>query len=122
MTLNEIVLLIERARTGDRPAFGELVLRFQPAVYAVALARLHGTSHVAKALPTRVMMDVVFATSPRTWVRKLGCHGCLGEWRFPATGRFRRTSILQVITPARRPHRLPRRQSGPGVNRDALSR
>jgi len=40
MTLNEIVLLIERARGGDRQAFGELVLRFQPAVYAVALARL----------------------------------------------------------------------------------
>jgi RNA polymerase sigma-70 factor (ECF subfamily) len=40
MTLNEIVLLIERARAGDRQAFGELVLRFQPAVYAVALARL----------------------------------------------------------------------------------
>jgi RNA polymerase sigma-70 factor (ECF subfamily) len=39
MTLNEIVLLIERARDGDRQAFGELVLRFQPAVYAVALAR-----------------------------------------------------------------------------------
>src|SRR5205085_9437843 len=36
----EIVLLIERARGGDRQAFGELVLRFQPAVYAVALARL----------------------------------------------------------------------------------
>src|SRR5437016_4226678 len=40
MTLNEITLLIERAQAGDRPAFGELVQRFQPAVYAVALARL----------------------------------------------------------------------------------
>jgi RNA polymerase sigma-70 factor, ECF subfamily len=40
MTWNEIVLLIERARLGDRHAFGELVQRFQPAVYAVALARL----------------------------------------------------------------------------------
>jgi hypothetical protein len=36
MTLNEISSLIERARAGDRPAFGELVERFQPAVYAVA--------------------------------------------------------------------------------------
>jgi len=34
------VLIIERARLGDRQAFGELVVRFQPAVYAVALARL----------------------------------------------------------------------------------
>jgi RNA polymerase sigma-70 factor (ECF subfamily) len=40
MTWNEILLIIERARLGDREAFGELVQRFQPAVYAVALARL----------------------------------------------------------------------------------
>src|SRR5437764_872941 len=40
MTWNEITCLIERAQTGERAAFGELVERFQPAVYAVALARL----------------------------------------------------------------------------------
>jgi RNA polymerase sigma-70 factor, ECF subfamily len=40
MSWNEIIALIERARGGDRAAFGELVERFQPAVYAVALARL----------------------------------------------------------------------------------
>ena len=48
MTLNEIVLLIERARSGDRPAFGELVLRFQPAVYAVALARLRDVNEAVE--------------------------------------------------------------------------
>jgi RNA polymerase sigma-70 factor, ECF subfamily len=48
MTVNEIVLLIERARTGDRPAFGELVLRFQPAVYAVALARLRDVNEAGE--------------------------------------------------------------------------
>ena len=40
MTWNEILNLVERAREGDRAAYGELVTRFQPAVYAVALARL----------------------------------------------------------------------------------
>jgi RNA polymerase sigma-70 factor, ECF subfamily len=40
MTLNEVLDLVERARDGDRAAYGELVCRFQPSVYAVALARL----------------------------------------------------------------------------------
>ena len=40
MTWNEILHLVERAQAGDREAYGELVTRFQPAVYAVALARL----------------------------------------------------------------------------------
>src|SRR5260370_193272 len=40
MIWDEIFALIARAQVGDREAFGELVKRFQPAVYAVALARL----------------------------------------------------------------------------------
>ncbi len=40
MSWDEIFALIARAQNGDRGAFGELVQRFQPAVYAVALARL----------------------------------------------------------------------------------
>jgi RNA polymerase sigma-70 factor (ECF subfamily) len=48
MTVNEIVLLIERAQAGDRQAFGELVLYFQPAVYAVALARLRDVNEAVE--------------------------------------------------------------------------
>src|SRR5262249_33700714 len=40
MTWDEITILVNRARAGDRQAYGELVERFQPTVYAVALARL----------------------------------------------------------------------------------
>jgi RNA polymerase sigma-70 factor (ECF subfamily) len=40
MSTNEIIDLVSKAQTGDRTAYGELVERFQPTVYAVALARL----------------------------------------------------------------------------------
>src|SRR5438874_11001023 len=40
MSWTEIKSLVERAQAGDRTAYGELVERFQPTVYAVALARL----------------------------------------------------------------------------------
>jgi RNA polymerase sigma-70 factor (ECF subfamily) len=40
MIWTEIKELVERAQAGDRVAYGELVERFQPTVYAVALARL----------------------------------------------------------------------------------
>jgi RNA polymerase sigma-70 factor (ECF subfamily) len=40
MTWTELTTLVERARAGDRAAYGELIERFQPTVYAIALARL----------------------------------------------------------------------------------
>ena len=40
MTWDEIAILVDRARSGDRSAYGELVVRFQPTVYALALVRL----------------------------------------------------------------------------------
>src|SRR5215469_9374333 len=40
MTWIEITSLVEKARAGDRAAYGELIERFQPTVYAVALSRL----------------------------------------------------------------------------------
>src|SRR5919199_540931 len=40
MSWNEITVLVERAKTGDREAYGELVSRFQNSVYAMALSRV----------------------------------------------------------------------------------
>jgi RNA polymerase sigma-70 factor (ECF subfamily) len=40
MIWNEITNVVERAQAGDRAAYGELVERFQPTVYALAMARL----------------------------------------------------------------------------------
>lgn len=40
MSWTEISSVVEQAQRGDRAAYGQLVERFQPTVYAVALARL----------------------------------------------------------------------------------
>jgi RNA polymerase sigma-70 factor (ECF subfamily) len=40
MIWNDITALVERARSGDRAAYGDLIERFQPTVYALALSRL----------------------------------------------------------------------------------
>ncbi|MBY0456270.1 MAG: sigma-70 family RNA polymerase sigma factor [Gemmataceae bacterium] len=40
MSWTEITVLVEKAKTGDREAYGELVTRFQSSVYAMALSRV----------------------------------------------------------------------------------
>lgn len=40
MSWTEITVLVDRAKIGDREAYGELVVRFQSSVYAMALARV----------------------------------------------------------------------------------
>src|SRR5256714_6703197 len=40
MSWTEITVLVERAKTGDREAYGELVTRFQSSVFAMALSRV----------------------------------------------------------------------------------
>lgn len=41
MSWEEVELLVLQAQGGDRAAYGELVARFQNAVYAIALTRVH---------------------------------------------------------------------------------
>jgi RNA polymerase sigma-70 factor (ECF subfamily) len=40
MSWSEITILVDKAKLGDRQAYGELVTRFQSSVYAMALSRV----------------------------------------------------------------------------------
>jgi RNA polymerase sigma-70 factor (ECF subfamily) len=54
----EIGELVERARSGDRTAYGALIERFQPTVYAVALVRLRNVTE-AQELAQEVFMHAM---------------------------------------------------------------
>jgi RNA polymerase sigma-70 factor (ECF subfamily) len=58
MIWNEITKVVERARDGDRSAYGELVERFQSTVYAVALSRLRNVTE-AQELVQEVFMHAM---------------------------------------------------------------
>ncbi len=73
MTWSEITELVERARAGDRRAYGELVERFQPTVYAVALARLRNPADA------RELTQEVFLHGMRKLVQ-LRDAACFAGW------------------------------------------
>jgi RNA polymerase sigma-70 factor (ECF subfamily) len=77
MTWNEIGILAERAREGDRLAYGELVQRFQPTVYAVALGRLRNpveAQELAQEVFIHIMTRLDQLRDPRCfagWLRQI---------------------------------------------------
>jgi RNA polymerase sigma-70 factor (ECF subfamily) len=58
MSWDEITDLVERARDGERSAFGSLVERFQGTVYAIALARLRNPTE-AQELSQEVFLHAM---------------------------------------------------------------
>ena len=77
MTWTDITVLIDRARTGNGAAFGELVERFHPAVYAVALARLRDANEateLAQEVFIHAMQKIAQLRDPHCfvgWLRQI---------------------------------------------------
>jgi RNA polymerase sigma-70 factor (ECF subfamily) len=77
MIWDEIFALIARAQAGDREAFGELVQRFHPAVYAVALARLRDpneATELAQEVFIHAMQKIAQLRDPHCfvgWLRQI---------------------------------------------------
>src|SRR5215471_3343711 len=100
MTWNEITELVERARAGDRRAYGELVERFQPTVYAVALARLRNPAE-AQELAQEVFVHGM------TKLAQLRDAACFAGW-------LRQITVRMAI------NRLTRRGPVQGVETEVL--
>src|ERR1044071_803664 len=73
MSWTEITVLVERAKVGDREAYGELVIRFQGSVYAMALAR------VRDALEAQELAQDVFVHAMRK-LPQLRDARCFAGW------------------------------------------
>ena len=77
MSWNEVTLLVERAKVGDREAYGELVTRFQSSVYAMALARVRNpleAQELAQDVFVHAMKKLPQLRDPRCfagWLRRI---------------------------------------------------
>jgi RNA polymerase sigma-70 factor (ECF subfamily) len=77
MTWNEIGILVDRARLGDRSAYGRLVELFQPTVYAIALGRLRNAAEaqeLAQEVFIHSMTKLDQLRDPRCfagWIRQI---------------------------------------------------
>ncbi|HZT81884.1 MAG TPA: sigma-70 family RNA polymerase sigma factor [Gemmataceae bacterium] len=102
MSWNEMTNLVERARAGDRAAYGELVERFQPTVYAVALARLRNPAEAQE------LAQEVFLHGMRK-LPQLREASCFAGW-------LRQITVRMAI------NRLTRRGPFQGVEPEVLDR
>jgi len=77
MSWTEINVLVEKAKTGDRAAYGELVTRFQNSVYAMALGRVRDpleAQELAQDVFVHAMRKLPQLRDPRCfagWLRRI---------------------------------------------------
>ena len=81
MSWTEITILVDKAKTGDREAYGELVTRFQSSVYAMALSR------VRNPLEAQELAQEVFVHAMRK-LPQLRDARCFAGWLRRITARM----------------------------------
>src|ERR1700747_38038 len=81
MIWNEMTRIVERARSGDRMAYGQLVEQFQTTVYAIALARLRNPTEAQE------LVQEVF-TNAMTKRGQLRDAHCFASWLRQITERM----------------------------------
>jgi RNA polymerase sigma-70 factor, ECF subfamily len=77
MCWEEITVLVDKAKAGDRAAYGELVVRFEKSVYAMALARVRDpleAQELAQEVFVHAMRKLPQLREPRAfagWLRRI---------------------------------------------------
>jgi RNA polymerase sigma-70 factor, ECF subfamily len=77
MSWEEITVLVDKAKLGDRAAYGELVCRFEKSVYAMALARVRNpleAQELAQEVFIHAMRKLPQLREPRAfagWLRRM---------------------------------------------------
>ena len=100
MTWIDIKTLVEKAQMGDRAAYGELIERFQPTVYAIALSRLRNPAEAQE------LTQEVFLHGMKK-LPQLRDAQCFAGW-------LRQITVRMAI------NRLTRRGPFQGVDHDVL--
>lgn len=125
MEIPEILDLIQNAQAGDRIAFGELTQRFQPAVFAVALARLrdpHEASELTQEVFIHAMLKLDQLRDPRCfvgWLRQIAVRMAINRVtrRLPIAG-----AEPEVLQNAAGDQETPLEEMIRAENRDEIQR
>ena len=109
MSWTEITVLVDKAKTGDREAFGELVVRFEKSVYAMALTRVRNPNEaqeLAQEVFVHAMRKIPQLRDPRCfagWLRRITARMAINRLtrRGPAFGT--EPEVLDAVAGAVRP-------------------
>src|SRR5260370_7643494 len=111
MSWDEIAILVDRGRAGDRSAYGELVIRFQATVYALALVRLRNPAEaqeLAQEVFIHTMKKLDQLRDPRCfagWLRQITVRMAIN--RLTRRGPVRGTGPAILQNPPRVPPNPP---------------
>src|SRR5436190_11253809 len=103
MSWNEITVLVEKAKTGDREAYGELVVRFQNSVYAMALTRVRDpleAQELAQDVFVHAMRKLPQLRDPRCfagWLRRITARMAINRLTRSGVARGTEPEMLDTV-------------------------
>jgi RNA polymerase sigma-70 factor (ECF subfamily) len=106
MCWTEVTELVRRAQAGDRPAFGELVTRFEGAVFAMALSRVRDAAEaqeLAQEVFVHAMRKLPQLRDPRCfagWLRRITARMAINRLTRRGPVRGAEPELLEAVAAA----------------------